>query len=201
MSAPLPTAPRPDVGPPMRFGRRTRAFGRLVLRLAGWRIEGGLPAERRFVVIVAPHTSNWDFVVGVFAMFALGVGVHFIGKHTLFRGPLGPVMRWLGGTPVDRSASRGTVQQAAAEIRARDAYVLALSPEGTRRRVVEWKRGFYHIAVAAHVPVLAVWLDYSRRVVGIGAPVHPTGDADADIARLRAFYHAGMARYPAKYAE
>ena len=188
-------------GPPMRGSRLSRALGRAALRLAGWRIEGVVPRLPRFVVIVAPHTSNWDFLVGVAAMFALGLRVHFLGKHTLFRGPLGPVMRWLGGEPVDRAAPDGVVEGVVARIAASRRYLLALSPEGTRRRIARWRTGFHRIASAAGIPIVPVWLDWSRRVVGIGEPMMPTADRDADIVALRAHYRSEMGRFPERYAE
>lgn len=183
---------------PRRHRRILQAFGRTMLRLCGWRLEGALPALPKFVVIVAPHTSNWDFPLGVFAMLALDLDGHWIGKHTLFRPPLGVFMRALGGEPVDRAAPGDVVEQVAARIRGADAYVLGLSPEGTRR-AREWKTGFHRIARAAGVPVVPAWIDYARRVIGIGAPDALTDDVDADLARLGALYDARMALYPDQY--
>ena len=114
-----------------------RALGRLVLRIAGWTIAGDVPAEPKFVAIVAPHTSNWDFVIGVAAMFALDLRVRWLGKHTLFRWPLGWLLRALGGQPVRRDAPQGVVAEVADAIRAEPRFILALAPEGTRRRVEE----------------------------------------------------------------
>lgn len=160
-----------------------------------------MPAEPRFVVVVAPHTSNWDFPVGVAAMLALGLGVHWLGKDTLFRWPLSPLLRWLGGEPVDRAAPGGVVGAAVARMRAEPRYVIALAPEGTRRRVESWRTGFHHVARGAGVPVVPAWLDWGRRAVGIGAPVWLGDDLEADVARIRALYRKEMARYPAKFAE
>jgi 1-acyl-sn-glycerol-3-phosphate acyltransferase len=162
-------------------------------------VEGRLPDVPKLVVAVAPHTSNWDFALGVAAMFALGVRVHWLGKHTLFRPPLGALMRWLGGTPVDRTTPQQAVAQVVAAFAAHDRFVLGLSPEGTRRRIPAWRTGFYHIARGAGVPVLPVALDYARRRVTICAAVPLTGDEAADLARIRAPFHAGMARHPAQY--
>ena len=188
--------------PAVRRRPISRALGRAALALAGWRIVGALPAdEPKYVAIVAPHTSNRDFFVGLAAEFAVGLRSHWIGKHTLFRWPLGPVLRWLGGEPVDRDAAEGTVGAAIARFDAHAHYVLGLSPEGTRRRVPRWRTGFYRIARGAGVPVVPVWLDYSRREIGIGAPVRLGPDMEAETARLRALYRKEMARFPDRYAE
>lgn len=188
--------------PSVRRRPISRALGRAALALAGWRIVGALPAdEPKYVAIVGPHTSNLDFFVGLAAELALGLRAHWIGKHTLFRWPLGPVLRWLGGEPVDRDAAEGTVGAAIARFDAHAHYVLALSPEGTRRRVPRWRTGFYRIAHGAGVPVVPVWLDYSRREIGIGAPVRLGPDAEAETTRLRALYRKEMARFPDRYAE
>ena len=183
---------------PRRGSTILQAFGRAGLRLWGWRIEGVMPALPKFVVIVAPHTSNWDFVLGILGKFALDLDGHWLGKHTLFRGPFGTFMRALGGEPVDRSQPGDVVEQVAARIRAADRYVLGLSPEGTRR-ARPWKTGFHRIACAAGVPVVPAWLDYDRRVIGIGAPVTMTGVLHDDLARLGALYEPRMARYPGQY--
>jgi 1-acyl-sn-glycerol-3-phosphate acyltransferase len=173
-----------------------RALGRFVLRIAGWTIDGDVPAEPRFVAIVAPHTSNWDFVIGVAGMFALDLRVRWLGKHTLFWWPLGWFLRALGGWPVRRDSPQGVVAEVADAIRAQPRFILALAPEGTRRRVDEWRTGFYRIAERAGVPIVPVALDWGRRVIAIGEPVHATGDASCDIERLRARYHADMALRP-----
>lgn len=184
---------------PRRGNGLSRALGAAALGVAGWRIEGRVPDAPKLVLAVAPHTSNWDFLVGVAAMFALGVRVHWLGKHTLFRPPLGPLMRWLGGTPVDRSTARGAVEQVVAAFRAHDRFLLGLSPEGTRRKRDAWRTGFYHIARGAAVPVVPVALDYGRRAVTIFAPVPPTGDEAADLRRIQAPFQAAMARFPAQF--
>lgn len=200
----MTTIPRPDtsrLGPPLHGHRLTRAIGHLLLRLWRWRITGELPALPRFVIIVAPHTSNWDFPVGAAAKFALGLQAHWFGKDTLFRGPLGVWMRHIGGEPVDRAAPGGVVGAAVARIRATAQYVLALSPEGTRRRVTRWRTGFHAIARGAGIPIVPVALDWSRREVRIGDPFWPTDDLAADLPRLAAFYDASMAHTPALYAD
>jgi 1-acyl-sn-glycerol-3-phosphate acyltransferase len=188
-------------GYPSRGNAFSRALGRAILRLFGWRVTGTFPPLPQFVLIVAPHTSNWDFFVGVLGMFATGLRAHWLGKHTIFRWPVSPFLRWLGGEPVDRSASHGTVGAAIAHFRSHAHWVLALSPEGTRRRVAAWRTGFLRIATGAGVPIVPVWFDYRSRTIGIGAPVRPGGDESADLAQVRALFHKEMARHPALYAE
>lgn len=163
-------------------------------------MEGTLPEVPRFVLIVAPHTSNWDFPIGVFAMFTVGLRLTWLGKHTLFRFPVRGLLRWLGGEPVDRSAPLGVVGAAIGRFRERPQWVLAITPEGTRRRIAQWKSGFHRVARGAGVPILPVAIDYSRRAIVIGTLFEPTDDQAADIAALRRRFTAVMARYPEQFA-
>ena len=187
------------------YPRRRSRFGRLLARrllaLAGWRVAGALPACPRFVVIEAPHTSSWDFIFALLAMFATDLRVSWLGKYTIFRFPLGPLLRWLGGEPVNRSAAEHTVAIAVERFRVRPQWVLGLSPEGTRRRVDHWKSGFHRIAAGAGVPIVPVWIDYQAREIGIGAPFSPGPDEAADVAALRALFRKEMARHPERFAE
>ena len=150
-----------------------------------------MPNLPRFVVIVAPHTSNWDFPVGLAVKFALALHVTWFGKDTLFRFPFGIFLRAVGGMPVDRSASNDVVQQLTAEFTRRDRLVLALTPEGTRKRVDRWRTGFYHIAHAAGVPVVPVAFDWQVRAVRLLPPFFTTGDVDLDISKLQQLF-AGL---------
>ena len=188
-----------------RFPRRgtsvSRMLARRLLGLTGWRVDGEFPDCPKFVVIVAPHTSNWDFVVGIVAMFATGLRASWLGKHTIFRFPLALVLRWLGGEPINRSTPHGTVGTAIDHFRTRPEWVLGLSPEGTRRRVDQWKTGFYRIAVGAGVPIVPVTMDYRTRVLGIGSPVWPGPNEAVEMAKLRARFRKEMAKYPARFAE
>lgn len=176
LRAPLPT----------RGNRFSRWVGRVGMRvLGGWRIEGELPATRQAIIPVAPHTSNWDFFVGVFVMLALGLKLSFLGKHTIFRFPVNRLLRWLGGIPIDRSAAQGVVGQMVTEFQQRHELVLALAPEGTRSRVSEWKKGFVHIAKEAQVPVVPVAFDFSRKVVDIHPPMMIHGDIESELLRVK----------------
>jgi 1-acyl-sn-glycerol-3-phosphate acyltransferase len=174
--------------PRSKPGHLARIAGRLWLRSFRWRVEGRLPHHTRAVVIAAPHTSNWDLPFMLAVSWVLGVRPAWLGKHDLFRPPFGALMRWLGGIPVDRRAPGGMVAQAAARLRAADHLLLVVPPSGTRSRAPHWKSGFYYIASAAGVPILCTFLDYRRRVGGIGPTVVPSGDVAADMAIIRAFY-------------
>lgn len=191
----------PDPGPslPHRRGRTARLLrtaARAALRLTGWRIEGALPDIPRAVVVVAPHTSNWDFVIGIAAVFALGVRVAWLGKHTLFSGPLGPLMRALDGVPVDRTRPGRAVEAAVGRLGESPRMLLGLSPEGTRRPVPRWHRGFSHIAAGAGVPIVPAALDYRARRIRLGIPIAPAGDAEVDLERLRSFFVTTVPRNP-----
>ena len=200
-SSPVAGTTEARLGCPRRGSRLTRLLGRWLLRLGRWRVVGQLPDEPRFVLIVAPHTSNWDFIIGVLSMFAIGIRLSWLGKHTIFRFPVTGFLRWLGGEPVDRSTSQGKVEVAIERFRTRTQWVLGLAPEGTRRRVEHWKLGFYRIAVGAGVPILTVAFDFSRRVTDLGTLYRPTGDEVSDLSAIRGRYHKGMARHPEAYGE
>jgi 1-acyl-sn-glycerol-3-phosphate acyltransferase len=149
-----------------------------------------LPLEaQRSVFIAAPHTSNWDLPYTLMVAFALRLNVHWMGKASIFRFPFGGLMRWLGGLAVDRSKSNNLVAASANAItRARGALQLIVPPEGTRSKTRYWKTGFYHIALAAKVPIVMAYMDYSRKISGLGPLFYPTGDLEADMCIIKAFY-------------
>ncbi|WP_417460982.1 lysophospholipid acyltransferase family protein [Kordiimonas sp.] len=164
--------------------------GKMILRLGGWKVVGEVPDIPKFVAIAAPHTSNWDFplfmsIVGVFRL-----RVRFLGKHTLFKGPLGWLFYWLGGIPVEREGGdvAAVVTRATEAFASHDELILGLAPEGTRSKVTKWKSGFYRIAVAAEVPIVLAFVDSRKREIGIGPVFRPTGDMAADMATIQAFY-------------
>jgi len=160
----------------------------LLLRLLRWRVVGQPPAQRRYVLIAAPHTSNWDFPLMLMAVLKLGLDLHWLGKSSLFPRPFAGLMRWLGGIPIDRSKSNDRVAQLAALYKSSEQLVLLIPPEGTRAQVERWKSGFYYIAHGAGVPVLLGFVDAGRREVGLGPLFFPTGDFAADLAAIQAFY-------------
>lgn len=165
----------------------------------GWRCEGALPLPPKAVVMGAPHTSNWDFLIFVGAMEALGVEASYIGKASLFRwGPMGRFMKGLGGIPVERSVRNDLVAQVSERLRAAERMLLVIAPEGTREPTTHWRMGFYRIALAAGVPIVPAGPDYVRKVAIFGAPIVPTGDPDADLAPAFAFFRTLVPRYPDK---
>lgn len=190
----------PELGAaiPRRGNVLTRGLGTLGLGLLRWRFEGEVPDRPKVVIVVAPHTSNWDFVVGACAALALGFRFRFLGKDALFRPPLGWLMRWMGGIPVNRKAPDGVMEAAVASFRG-EAFFLAITPEGTRGRVERWKTGFWRIAREAEVPVWTVALDWSRQVVRLDPPFETTPDREADVRTLQARYTPSMARRPEDY--
>ena len=188
----------PELGSeiPRRDSAVMRAIGRALLRLLRFRVVGEMPNLPKFVVAVAPHTSNWDFVVGGAAMFALDLRIAFLGKHTLFSGPLAPLMRWMGGIPVDRSSPHGVVGDAVAAFSRMDRRILAIAPQGTRSPVPHFKTGFLQIARGAGVPVMLAAFDYDARVIRFG-PTLPVGeDIDAERERIEAHFAPIRGRNP-----
>jgi 1-acyl-sn-glycerol-3-phosphate acyltransferase len=177
------------------------ALAKGFLRLSGWALKGERPAARSYVLIAAPHTTNWDLLYFLAHAWAFGVTVSWMGKHTLFRGPLGPVMRWLGGVPVYRERAGGLVAQMARAFDRQPDLVLTVPPEGTRGYVPYWKSGFYQIARAANVPIVMGYLDYARRRGGLGPALIPTDDLRQDMDEIRAFYADKRGRYPERFGE
>ncbi|ERI50382.1 acyltransferase [Pseudomonas sp. AOB-7] len=171
-------------------------LGRSVLKLMGWRIEGQLPRLDKFVAIGAHHTSNWDFVIFIALKFVLRLNARWFGKHSIFRWPFGGLMRAWGGIPIRRERQRNTVEQAVQAFRDNREFILVLSPEGTRKKVERWKMGFYHIALGAGVPIVLGALDYQNRRVVIGPTFQPTGDEQADLAAMLAFFRPYVPKKP-----
>ena len=167
-----------------------RGLSLAVLRLSGWRVEGALPAHAaKSVLIAAPHTSNWDLPYTLMLAFVLRLRVYWMGKQSLFRAPFGGVMRWLGGIPVDRAQANNLVTSSAQAMRdAQGPMQLIVPPEGTRGKVRHWKTGFYFIAQQAGVPIVLAFVDYGRKVGGLGPVFEPTGDVEQDMRAIKAFY-------------
>jgi 1-acyl-sn-glycerol-3-phosphate acyltransferase len=168
-----------------------------VLAATGWQPEGARPSAAKFVLIAAPHTSNWDLLYLLALAAVFGVNVRWMGKHTLFRGPAGPVLRALGGIPIRRHRNENVVQAMARAFAECDELALVVPAEGTRSRAPYWKSGFYHIARSAGVPIVMGYLDYPRRRGGFGPALVPSGDVRADMDRIRAFYADKVGRHPA----
>lgn len=166
------------------------------LKAFGWRYEGRMPDAPKCVMIAAPHTSNWDFPITMFLAFALNLKVYWMGKDKLFKWPFGSIMRWLGGIAIDRSKSNNVVSQTIEVFRNSENLVIIIPPEGTRGKVAYWKTGFYRIAHGAGVPIALGFVDYGRKVGGIGPTIMPTGDIEADMDIIRAYYLGVTGKHP-----
>ena len=166
-------------------------LAKFILRAVGWRVDGKLPDLPKYILIGAPHTSNWDFILFLGVAFQLEISAHFMGKAELFRSPIGFFFRYCGGIPVDRSKSTGLVEQMVQVANESKRFILVITPEGTRHHVVEWKRGFYHIAKGAGIPIVIAVVDGKHKTVRIGQVLHPTEDMEADMKSIQGFF-AGM---------
>jgi len=179
----MPPGPRV----PQRGNAFSRWFGRSVLRVLGWRVEGGVPDLPKFVLIGAPHTTNFDAVIAFAILMGLGLRASTMVKDSAFKGYTGVLLRWLGATPINRRSPKGVIEQTVDAFASNERFVLLLAPEGTRAAAPAWKRGFHHVASGAGVPVVAAAIDYQRKLVTFGAPVQPSGDYAADLDRLQRF--------------
>ncbi|NWF63078.1 MAG: lysophospholipid acyltransferase family protein [Chloroflexi bacterium] len=168
-----------------------RLFSNLIMRLTRWRVEGKLPDIPKYVLIGAPHTSNWDFVLFLGIIFRLKISVRYMGKAELFRPPFGWFFYWCGGIPVDRKKSVGLVEQMVEACNQSDKFILVIAPEGTRYQVHEWKRGFYHIAKSAHIPIVTAKVDGINKTAHVGGMFQPGEDIEADMNAIQATF-SGM---------
>lgn len=189
----------PELGPriPRRGNGLTKAGARAIMGAAGWTIVGEVPDEPKIVLVGAPHTSNWDYIFTVLTVYSLGVDIHFVGKQSLFDNPLGGVMRFTGGIPIDRATSEGFVDKMVEEFNRRASFVLAIMPEGTRARDdgSKWRSGFYHIAQGAGVPMVLVIFDYGRKTMRMGPTFWPSGNYEADLAKIQACFAGVQGKY------
>jgi 1-acyl-sn-glycerol-3-phosphate acyltransferase len=165
-------------------------LGLVFLKIMGWRVEGKIPDIKKFVIIAAPHTSNWDFPITLAVAFALRMKIYWMGKAAMFRWPFAGTLRWLGGIPIDRSQSHNVVEQSIQAFHKLERLIMVVPPEGTRKKVSYWKTGFYHIAKGANVPIVLGFLDYKRKAGGIGPTFYPTGRLEEDLQKIQAFYAA-----------
>ena len=170
-------------------------------KVLGWKLSNDFPKDlKKYVVIAAPHTSWQDFPIGILARNTSGIKINFIGKDSLFKGPFGFIFRSLGGTPVDRTKSNNLVEAIVQLFNSKDEFRLALSPEGTRKKVTEWKTGFYYIAKGANVPVVMATLDFGRKEVKISDPYYLTDDKEKDFEYFKAFFKDVTAKNPELFA-
>jgi 1-acyl-sn-glycerol-3-phosphate acyltransferase len=185
----------------MTNGTWLPAFAKWLLGLFGWKVILVPPPTSRCVVIFYPHTSNWDFVIGIIARAAVQFPCHWAGKDTLFRWPFGAALRRLGGIPVNRRERTGFTARLAQEFEARKRFYLVIAPEGTRSRTDHLKSGFYRLALAAKVPLALAFIDYPRREVGVGAYIDLVGDERKDLEALRRFYADKTGKRPGNQGE
>jgi 1-acyl-sn-glycerol-3-phosphate acyltransferase len=165
-----------------------------------WKIEGGIPdGIKKCVLIAAPHTSNWDFVYGVGALTEFNIDVKYLAKKELFRFPLKSMFIALGGVPVDRKQNTNMVDAMIQLINSKEEIIVMIPPEGTRKWVDKWKSGFYHVAHGAGIPIVFGYLDYKRKVAGIGPAFYPTGNKEADFKELSAFYKNITGKFPENF--
>lgn len=173
-----------------------RRLGRAVLRIRHWHLEGGPPDESKYVMIAAPHTTNWDLLYLLAMAFAADVKLSWLGKDSLFKGWMGKLMRVLGGVPVPRGERSGMVESLVAEFAAAESLVVVIPPEATRGYTDHWKSGFYRIAKVAEVPIACGYLDYANKVGGFDTMIWPSDDLEADMGKFRAFYADKQGKYP-----
>lgn len=175
-----------------------RTIANLILRLSGWQVDGKLPDIPKYIIIGAPHTSNWDFVLFLGVIFHLKVNVNYMGKAELFRNPFGWFFYWCGGVPVDRKKSTGLVEQMVKVCEQSDKFILIIAPEGTRHFVTEWKRGFYHIAKTAGIPIVMAKVNGKQKTVHVGQIFQPTEDMEADMKTIQGFFKGIVGLNPRK---
>ncbi len=174
-------------------------FARLVLKILGFKIEGRYPYElNKMIIAVVPHTSNWDFPLGILVKWALKARINFIGKKSLFKRPFGWLFRYLGGIPVDRSKSQNTVQAVAKTYKREENLAIAIAPEGTRSKVDRLKRGFYYIAKLAEIPIILVRFDYGSKIVTFSEPFYTTDDEEADWNHFHEYFKGVKGKNPEK---
>ena len=173
-----------------------RLMSLFFLKCIGWQVEGERPNIPKYVMIAAPHTSNWDFVMALAMIFVYRINIQIMMKATWFFWPLGPIFRWLGAIPIDRFKANNVVAQCIEDFKQREEKLLMVPPSGTRKKVLYWKTGFYHIARGAGVPIVMGFLDYRRKRGGIGPVFHPTGNIDRDMETIHAFYRDISGKYP-----
>ena len=178
----------PDNAPRAKTPRWLMTIATKTMALAGWKMAGEWPNRGKMVIIAAPHSSAWDAIWGLMAKAAMDLHLVFMGKQEAFAWPIGPLLRWLGGIPVNRTAPGGIADQVAQQIINADRMWFLLAPEGTRKPVDQWKAGFWKIAKKADVPVLCAYFDYANKTIGIGPLFELSNDMDADIAKIRAWY-------------
>ena len=163
-------------------------FATFSLFIMGWKAKGKIPDIKKFVLIAAPHSSNWDFVFFLLIVFKFKIPTHWMGKHTMFKWPFKWLLKRLGGIPIDRSGKNNIVRSMTENFKKSKKLIITIAPSGTREKVMKWKTGFYHMARQAKVPIVFGFIDYKRKIIGIGPVFTPSGDIDADMPLIKSFY-------------
>ena len=163
-------------------------LSRFILKILGWTGKGKMPDVDKYVLIAAPHRSNWDFLYTLLFAFAIKLDIYWMGKDAIFKKPFEGLIKWLGGIAVDRSKSGGLVESSIEAFDKNKKLALVIPPSGTRKKVVVWKTGFYHIASGANVPIVLGYINYSQKTIGIGPAIMPTGNLIEDMKKIKAFY-------------
>ena len=176
-------------------------IARGTLRIFGWKVDKYVPSEDKFVLVGAPHTSNWDFPVGLLSVFSLGMRFKWLAKDSIFIGPPGFILKKFGGIPVDRSVRSTFTNKMIELFNSRKKLILGIMPEGTRSKTNYWKTGFYYIAIGARVPIALAYMDYKLKRAGVGLIFHPTGNIDSDMEKIKEFYKDKFGKHPEKQSE
>ncbi|MCD4801370.1 MAG: lysophospholipid acyltransferase family protein [Anaerolineales bacterium] len=184
---------------PLLVNKLQSFIGLCFLKLTGWEAVGNVPDTPKFVMLLAPHTSNWDLFYILVILYSFGIKFSWFGKKEIFRWPVGGFFKWLGGIPINRGLRKNIVQQTVEIIQAREQIIVGISPEGTRSNTKYWKTGFYYIANQAQVPIVFAFLDYGRKIGGLGPSLTPTGDFEEDMKTIRHFYSGITARHPQNF--
>ncbi len=171
-------------------------LSKIILKLIGWRANVTLPQEKKYVLIGAPHTSNWDLPIAMLCFWSVSTSLTWIGKKQLFVGPLGIILRTMGGIPVDRSIRTGFIEQMVQQFNNRDEMILGLTPEGTRSKTEHWKTGFYYIALQAKIPICLAYVDFPNKTIGFGEMLQASGDIEKDFKIIRNFYRSKQGKHP-----
>jgi 1-acyl-sn-glycerol-3-phosphate acyltransferase len=179
-----------------RSGLIKYLLGRIWMFVFGWKVEGEVPKGSKFIIIGAPHTSNWDLPYGLALLHILRLKFSWIGKDSLFKGPFGLFMKALGGIPIKRSSPQGVVKQIVTQFKTQDKFALVIAPSGTRKKRDCWKSGFYWIANTAQVPIVCGYADYHKKVAGLGLSFMPSGDIKKDMDKVRSFYQDIRGKHP-----
>ncbi len=177
-----------------------KIIAKFILKLFGWGVVNNIPPDvKKYVTLMAPHTSNWDFLIGWFGYMSLGINSKYLIKKEAFKFPLGWLVSAMGGLPVDRKASTNAVIQVGEMFKGNESLIITIAPEGTRTLNHNWKKGFYYIALHAQVPIVLGFLDHKTKTGGMGKLIIPTGDYEADLKEIEKFYYDKEARYPEKF--